>query len=55
MRRIAVENFLFSMAGMTYGQARANVELDARLYGWNAATRRALVAGIDAAEKEARL
>ena len=44
VRRIAVENFLSSMDDPS--EALANLELDARLYRWNAATVRAIRDGI---------
>ena len=45
--RVAVENFLGTLDGMTWGEATANLEYDARSYEWNAATVRAIQAGID--------
>lgn len=45
--RIAVENFLSTLDGMTWSEATANLEYDARSYEWNAATVRAIQAGID--------
>lgn len=46
VKRVAVENFLYTMDGLTHQEAIANMELDARLYGWNAATKRAICDGI---------
>lgn len=51
VRRIAVENFLGTMGGLTEWEARANLGLDARLYKWNTATRRAIEMGIRLAVK----
>jgi hypothetical protein len=50
VRRIAVENFLSSM-GNDSSQARANLRLDGRSYGWNVETRKAIETGIQLAEK----
>ena len=49
VRRIAVENFLMSLT--TEGNdaewnAYLNLDMDARLYKWNAATRKAIKRGI---------
>lgn len=46
--REAVENFLWTTidAGMSQGEALANLELDTRSYRWNAATGRAIQQGI---------
>lgn len=53
-RKIAVENFLMSM-GENENDARSNLELDTNLYKWNAATRNAILAGINlACRKESR-
>lgn len=38
INRIAVSNFLASLQGLSYQEAVANCELDARAYGWNFAT-----------------
>lgn len=48
VKRIAVENFLMSM-GENESDARANLNLDAGLYKWNAPTRNAILAGINLA------
>ena len=48
VRRIAVENFLGTM-GDNQWFARANLYDDARVYKWNAATVKAISAGIDKA------
>jgi len=47
VRRIAVENFLFS-ADLTMGFSihMANLDLDTKLYRWNAATRNAIATGL---------
>ena len=42
----AVANFLFSMDGLTYEEAKANLALDAKSYGWNAKTVAAIRTGI---------
>lgn len=47
----AAFNFLASMDGLTQSEALANLELDARAYGWNTPTCRAIQLGI----MEARL
>jgi len=44
-KRIAVENFLFSM-GTDERAANYNLSLDAGLYGWNLKTTAAIRAGI---------
>ena len=40
--RRQVENFVATLAGQTLDEAMANVALDARSYGWDRATVRAL-------------
>lgn len=50
VKRIAVENFLDTLQGMTQGNAIDNLNLDMRSYGWNAATVRAIRQGILAAK-----
>ncbi|HID71577.1 MAG TPA: hypothetical protein EYP29_02385 [Thermoplasmata archaeon] len=45
-KRIAVENFLFSMADLSEREALYNLVLDARFYGWNLATIKAIKDGI---------
>jgi hypothetical protein len=54
VRKIAVENFLMSMslAGVSLSDAYANLALDARAYGWNAATQAAIRQGIALAAME---
>jgi hypothetical protein len=46
VKTVAVENFLGSLEGLTKSEAYANLRLDARLYKWNAATVKAINAGI---------
>jgi len=46
IKRIAVENFLSSLSGMSVTDAFANLRSDARSYGWNAATVNAIAEGI---------
>lgn len=52
VKRIAVENFLGSLDGMTKQEAYANRDLDARSYRWNEATRGAITTGIAEAETQ---
>ena len=47
VKQIAVENFLGSLEGMNRLEAQANLDMDARLYRWNAATVKAIRAGIN--------
>lgn len=47
VRRIAVENFLMSLEGLTQRDAMANLSMDARLYKWNAPTQAAIRTGIN--------
>ncbi len=55
VKRIAVENFLMTVtANETCDAAFANVQLDAQLYGWNAATKDAIIRGIYLASKSAQ-
>jgi len=49
VRRIAVENFLSSMDGLTEMEAVGNLYQDARLYGWNGPTVDAIRKGIQLA------
>lgn len=50
VKRVAVENFLISVTACgSRRNAIGNVSLDAGLYGWNAATQRAIHDGIDKA------
>ena len=51
VRPIAVENFLGTM-GTDASNARANLQLDARLYGWKTATVKAIRDGIALAERK---
>jgi hypothetical protein len=44
--RVAVDNFLASLGGLTAQAAFANSRQDARAYGWNAATVDAVARGI---------
>jgi hypothetical protein len=46
VKAIAVQNFLGSLGGSSYQDAMANLEMDARSYGWNTATQSAIRAGI---------
>ena len=46
VRAIAVENFLGSLGSQSKGDALANLEQDARAYGWNARTIAAIRTGI---------
>lgn len=46
VNRVAVENFLGSLEGMTYQEAVANCEMDARIYGWNHETVGAIREGL---------
>ena len=50
VKRMAVENFLGSLADMSSPLAMANLSLDARWYGWNKATVWAIRDGITLAE-----
>ena len=51
-RRIAVENFLFSVgANGNESNATANLKLDTRLYNWKADTVKAISEGIRLATK----
>lgn len=47
VRRIAVENFLSTLSGLTQMEARANLALDARSYKWNGPTQQAIRRGIE--------
>ena len=46
VKRVAIENFLSSLGDMTYQEAVANCELDARSYRWNHETTAAIRIGI---------
>lgn len=52
VKRIAVENFLGTLGGLTRDEALANLEQDTKDYRWNAATGRAIQQGIMEAEVE---
>ena len=45
VKRIAVENSLMSLSG-NKAHDYANIEVDARLYKWNAATLNAILKGV---------
>ena len=51
----AVFNFLSTCDGMSYGDAMANLEMDAKLYKWNAHTQKAIREGIDVASRVAKV
>jgi hypothetical protein len=53
VRRIAVENFLSSLEGLTREEAMMNLEMDAATYKWNAATISAISEGISISFKRA--
>jgi hypothetical protein len=46
VKRIAVENFLSTLGGLSYEDAVGNCSLDAKSYGWNLETYCALCEGI---------
>jgi len=46
VKRVAVENFLCSLDGMTYQEAVGNCEMDAKSYRWNYETQGAIREGI---------
>jgi hypothetical protein len=46
VKRVVVENFLASLGDLTYQEAVANCELDARSYRWNYATSGAIREGL---------
>ncbi len=46
VKRMAVENFLGTLDGLTREEALANLEQDTKAYRWNAATGRAIQQGI---------
>ena len=53
VRRIAVQNFLLTVTANPDSYcAHANLAMDTRLYRWNAATVRAIQAGIELSERE---
>lgn len=51
VKRVAVENFLGTLFDSTAREAYHNLQADARSYKWNAATVRAIEAGITLASK----
>lgn len=51
VRRLAVENFLGTMAGLDRHQAMWNLALDQRSYSWNMPTFVAIMDGIKLAER----
>lgn len=55
VRRIAVENFLGSMAEYGERAAVGNLRADAASYRWNSATQSAIAAGIKMACKPAKV
>lgn len=46
VKSIAVQNFLGSLNGGSASDAYSNLQMDARLYKWNAATQNAIRKGI---------
>lgn len=46
VRRVAVENFLSSLGGLSFQGAKANLEMDAASYRWNEETYGAIWTGI---------
>ncbi len=52
VKRIAVENFLGTLGGLSRDEARANLEQDTKAYRWNTATGRAIQQGIEEAVPE---
>lgn len=50
-KKIAVENFLGTLGDLTTHEAIANLNMDAKLYKWNAATVKAILDGILARQK----
>jgi hypothetical protein len=55
INRVAVANFLASLTGLTLHEAFTNARMDARSYGWNDATLKAIIDGIARASKAGRL
>jgi len=45
-RRVAVENFLSSLGGLSFQEAKGNLELDAASYRWNEETVGAIWTGV---------
>ena len=55
--KVAVENFLASLGGLTAVEAFGSARQDGKSYGWNAATQNAIASGIAkhfAAKRDAR-
>jgi hypothetical protein len=46
VKTIAVQNFLSTLGSLSYSDAFGNLEMDARMYKWNAATFKAISDGI---------
>ena len=46
VKTLAVENFLSTLGDLTYQEAVANCELDARSYGWSRETSAAIRTGL---------
>lgn len=53
-RRVAVENFLGTLDGLTYTEALKNLEADRKGYGWKSPTVSAILAGLNFAERRAQ-
>lgn len=51
VRSFAVENFLKTLGSLTHEEALANLDIDAKLYKWNAPTVNAIRKGINLAFK----
>jgi hypothetical protein len=52
VQKIAVENFLGTLGGLSRAEARANLEQDTKAYSWGTATGRAIQQGIEEAKDE---
>lgn len=46
VRKLAVQNFLMTLRGMTEGQALLNLKQDATSYRWDSITQKAIREGI---------
>jgi len=47
-KRVAISNFLGTLPAHTsFGDDYANLQMDARLYGWNAQTQSAILKGLN--------
>lgn len=46
VRKVAVQNFLMTLRGMTEGQALLNLKQDATSYRWDSSTQKAIREGI---------